>query len=751
MNQTIFEHIPLVRTHMTTTNIMFCMILALLPSAGYGMYVYGLHAALLMGICVVTCVAVEAILSLVLQRGLTILDYSAVVTGLIGGMLLPGRAPYYMAVILGAIAAVSKAAFGGIGKNWLNPAGLGKLVLVIVFHSAMVDYTGGEYGAVGALTLIKQGEELTLGNMLLGHVAGPIGTGSAITILIGAAFLFLVGIIDIYIPIAYLAAFVVFWTIFGGYGLSPYHLAVQLAGGSLLFTAFIMAEDNTTSPMSREGKLIYGAILGLLTAIIRRIGAVENGALIALLVCNLSVRWLDTKTFPAIFGVDATVRRVRRDRRRRQENPDRAKAAADSISGYQEFEEHVVPKGAMDGSETAGTIDAEAIEAFNNRRAVTYDTASVDTAAVNRELSRQRHAMRQSMPIFGQSAPESAPTNAPANAAPQQSVPPTARRQRRAPQEEPTAIERQTAAALENEALQYTGAIPQEEVRQAARHTQSIPQEELEQALRQTGTIPQGDLQQAMQYTGTIPQGERQQPMQYTGTIPQDQFLQQTQAIPQDLYMPQNAASYTGYALPTYPNGQPMVDVNGNPLPLLDEYGNPVIDEYGNMIWGQPMQMPPMQQMPYGQPYAQPYGAPKQGMPAMPVYGQAPDYEQTPGYGQTPDYTQNGGYRQTVDDRQGSYGQTAGTTPVGASAGTRGTSRKRVTEEPVSRDTDMMEVARILEAARAAEQQGGDSILKDVQYMDLGGGDASTENQQAAGRPRGTASGRTGSRTRRKD
>lgn len=687
MNQTIYSFIPLVRTHLTTTNIMFLTILALLPSAGYGMYLYGFHAALLMGICVITAVAGEAILSLILRRGWTILDYSAVVTGLIGGMLLPARAPYYMAVILALVAVISKAAFGGIGRNWINPAGLGKLVLVIAFHSTMVNYTGGEYGTVGALTLIREGEEIALGNMLLGHTAGPIGTGSAVTILIGAAFLLLVGIADIYIPLAYIGTFSVFWVILGGYGLSPYQLAVQLAGGSLLFTAFFMAQDSTTSPMSRQGKVVYGALLGLLTGILRRIGVVENGALIALLVCNLSVRWLDTKTFPAIFGVDATVRRVRRDRRRRQDNPNKEQVAADSVTGFQEFEEHVVPKDAMSGSETAGTINADSIESFHNRRAVTYDTATLDPAAVKRELQRQGHAMRQSMPIFGQTTAQT-------------------------PQRDPASQESpQTRRRKDVPSAGQTGTIPQAELNQAlaAGQTGTIPQAELNQALAagQTGTIPQAELNQALAagQTGTIPQAALNQALAagQTGTIPQaalNQALQQTQAIPQDLYGQQNVPPMN-YGIPTYPNGQPMMDLNGNPLPLLDEYGNPVLDEYGNMIWGQPMQMP------YSQPYVPQYSAPAMSMPSMPVYGQTED-----------DHAATGAASHTRPTRDTSSR----------------TSHKAVPDEPVSRDTDILEVAKILEAARAAEQSGGESELKDVQYMDLSSGFSSPEVRKAASR-----------------
>lgn len=415
MNQLIYPSVPFVRTHMTTANIMFLTILALLPSVGYGMYLYGLHAALLLAISVVTAVAGEALMSLILRRGLTILDYSAIVTGLIGGMLLPASAPYYYAVIVALIAVISKAACGGIGRNLLNPAGLGTIVLLLVFRSTMTDYSGGEYGAAGALTLLASGEEMTLGNMLLGHTAGPIGTGSAVTILVGAIGLLLIGVTDIYIPLAYIASFSLVWMIIGGYGLSPYQIGIQLAGGSLLFTACFMAQDNTTSPMSRQGKVIYGVLLGVITGILRRIGILESASLIALLLSNLTVRWLDTRTFPAVFGVDATVRRVRRDRRRRQDRQGSEQAAAASAAGYQDFEENVVPQGAMDGSETAGTIDADSLASFHNRRAVTYNTAAMDTNAVRRELRRQEQGMRQSMPIFGET---SARTQAPAQGQP---------------------------------------------------------------------------------------------------------------------------------------------------------------------------------------------------------------------------------------------------------------------------------------------------------------------------------------------
>ncbi len=399
-----YNAVPYIRSHLTTANCMFCVILALLPSAGYGIYLYGLHAALIIAICIGTAVAVEGVCDLIFKRGATVLDFSAVVTGLIGGLILPANVPIYFPAILAAVAIISKQVFGGIGKNWLNPAGLGKFVLFLIFMSTMRDFSGGEYGAVGALGLLRDGEEVLLTDMLVGHTASFIGTGSAVTVLIGAAFLFAVGVTEIYVSLFYLLGFTVFYILFGAHGLSPFYLAQQVAGGSLLFTAFFMAEDYTTSPMSRKGKIIYGILLGILTGILRRFfGMLEYGSLIALLIGNLSVRYIDLNTLPETFGVKATVRKVRRTRdRRRREKPVERDLAGD----FRDFEKNVVPNGATKGSETAGTFNQDSVEALQNKRAVTYDTVVISPEEVQRRLAQGNIPngmhMSQSMPIYGQ-------------------------------------------------------------------------------------------------------------------------------------------------------------------------------------------------------------------------------------------------------------------------------------------------------------------------------------------------------------
>ncbi len=371
----------------STDKIMFCMVIALLPSAGYGIFSYGGHAALLLLVSVAVSVLTEVIYRLVLKQEQTIWDYSAVVTGLCFGMILPPSAPVLFA-ILGAVIATlcGKLLWGGIGCNYVNPAGLGKLVLVILFHSTMVNYAGGGYGGISPLTELAMGNTVSLSSMLLGNVPSNIGTGNAITILIGAIFLFLVGVIDIEIPLVYIGVFSIYTLLFGRHGLSGYYLGQQLAGGGLLFTAFFMANDYATRPATRRARLIYGAAMGLLTGLLRTFGATDNGTLFALLLVNLSSRLLDTALLPRAFGTRQVRRTIKVRPTAREEDLMGGKTEAEIESeqldaDFQEFENRILPRGAAGGSETAGTIGKDAVSRYENRSPIQMDFGQADFTA----------------------------------------------------------------------------------------------------------------------------------------------------------------------------------------------------------------------------------------------------------------------------------------------------------------------------------------------------------------------------------
>jgi electron transport complex protein RnfD len=367
-----YHTVPVIHDFSSTDRIMILVILTLLPSAGAGIYHYGLHAMFVIGISVLCSVLFEAGYEIARHQDLTIFDFSAVVTGLILGLILPPSVPLYYPVIGAAVAILAgKMLWGGIGRNLVNPAALGKLVLLILFHSTMVDFSTKQYGATTFLTNLMNGEEINLGAMMMGNAPGLIGTGNIITILIGAAVLFLFGVIDIEISLSCLIGFVVFYFFFGEHGMSVYYLAAQIAGGGFLFTAFYMANDYATRPATHRARIVWGVILGVLTGILRRFGALENGALYALVITDLSARFLDEKLMPQPFGARIRPRKVFRFAPHRKDRKQAAEPEPEKLSSdFEDFEDHVVPKGAATGSETAGTIGQDAMEYYNNRTRV---------------------------------------------------------------------------------------------------------------------------------------------------------------------------------------------------------------------------------------------------------------------------------------------------------------------------------------------------------------------------------------------
>lgn len=294
---------PFVRTTMSTATLMFLMLVALLPVAGLGVYRYGFHALVLLLISTGTAIAAEFVYNLIAGRGITILDYSAAVSGLILGLILPPSVPYYFA-LLGSAAGIigAKCAFGGLGRNILNPAITGKLLLTILFRQQMNDFSACTYPKLTPLTQFVKGESISLTDMLTGNCAADIGTGCTIAILTAAAFLILTGVIDGIVPAFSVIGFIVTMILFGKHGWSPVFLSAELMGGGFLFTAFFMGSDYTTTPVTVRGKRWFGFLFGIFTALLRLAGFTEDAVVFALIIMNLMTRFLDRHTMPAPFG-----------------------------------------------------------------------------------------------------------------------------------------------------------------------------------------------------------------------------------------------------------------------------------------------------------------------------------------------------------------------------------------------------------------------------------------------------------------
>ena len=312
---------PHVRSKTSTRSIMYDVIIALLPATIFGIYNFGMKAAVLIAVCVASCVLTEYIWQKAMKLPLTVSDGSAAVTGLLLALNLSSTFPVWMA-ILGSVFAIIivKQLFGGLGQNFMNPALGARCFLMVSFAGQMTSFTYDGVTGATPLAILKNGDKATpvadllasgggepglatsVLDMFLGNTGGTIGETSALALLIGAAYLLVKKIISWRIPVCYLATFAVFVLLFGGRGLDMTYLAAELFGGGLILGAFFMATDYVTSPITPRGQILFGILLGVLTGVFRIFGASAEGVSYAIIISNLLVPLIEKVTIPVPFG-----------------------------------------------------------------------------------------------------------------------------------------------------------------------------------------------------------------------------------------------------------------------------------------------------------------------------------------------------------------------------------------------------------------------------------------------------------------
>ncbi|HHT84020.1 MAG: RnfABCDGE type electron transport complex subunit D [Christensenellales bacterium] len=329
MKKLLVSPSPHIGSSMTTRKVMLNVIIALLPSCVAGIFIFGLPSLVVLAVSTGSCVLAEFLYNLITKKSQTINDLSAVVTGLLLGMNMPPAIPLYIPVIGSFFAImVVKMLFGGLGKNFANPALTARIFCVLAWTSAMttfvkpIDYNNGfwaamtEYfpqmfGAVDAVTsatplgVIKSGlsgggGNISVLNMLIGYTGGCIGEVSAIALILGGVYLIARNIIDWKIPVIYILTTALFSLIF--YDKGYMYVLPSILGGGLLIGAFFMATDYATSPNTSLGVIIYAFGCGLLTVIIRRFGGYPEGVSFAILLMNLVTPLLDKYIKPEPFG-----------------------------------------------------------------------------------------------------------------------------------------------------------------------------------------------------------------------------------------------------------------------------------------------------------------------------------------------------------------------------------------------------------------------------------------------------------------
>jgi electron transport complex protein RnfD len=279
---------------------MYSVLFALAPAWLVSLYFFGLGALIVTLVSVASCLLFEYLIQRFLLKGTpTIGDGSAILTGVLLAFNLPSNLSPAL-VVLGALVAIGlgKMAFGGLGNNIFNPALLGRVFLLISFPAQMtvwpqpgtfpLEYTDATTGAT-VLSMLKGhwGTLPATADLWIGNIGGSLGEVSAIALLLGGIFLLWRKIITWHIPVAVLGTVAVFTGIM--HAVDPELYAeplIHLLSGGLLLGAFFMATDYVTSPMSRNGMLVYGVGIGIITVVIRLFGSYPEGVSFAILTMN---------------------------------------------------------------------------------------------------------------------------------------------------------------------------------------------------------------------------------------------------------------------------------------------------------------------------------------------------------------------------------------------------------------------------------------------------------------------------------
>ena len=302
---------PHVRAKTSTQNVMLWVCIAMLPTACFGIYNFGFRALLLIIATVLSCVASETVYNLIAKKKNTIGDLSAVVTGMILALNMPVTLPIWMAVLGGVFAiVVVKMLFGGLGQNFMNPALAGRCFLLIAFTSEMSNFVTDTYTAATPLAELKSTNGIIapwnnyqLMDMFIGKTPGTIGETSALCLLIGGAILVAMKIISLRIPVAYLGSFAVLMFVFGPNAFDVTLVLAQLMAGGIMFGAWFMATDYATTPITKNGQILFGICCGVITFLFRTIGGTPEGVSYAIILSNLLVPLIEKITIPRAFGV----------------------------------------------------------------------------------------------------------------------------------------------------------------------------------------------------------------------------------------------------------------------------------------------------------------------------------------------------------------------------------------------------------------------------------------------------------------
>ena len=298
---------PHIRGDFKSSRIMFDVMLALVPAMVVGIWMHGIRSLAVTSVAISSCVILEWLYSVVTKTRNTIIDGSALVTGMLLAMTLPATVPYWLVVVGSAFAIILvKALCGGLGQNIFNPALSARGFMMLIAPAYMVRFEGVD-GVTAATPLhhmvMPALPEESILDMFLGKCPGSIGEVSALALLLGGVYLVYRKVISARIPVAYLGTVAVLTLVFSKTGDPVSWMLYHLFGGGVMLGAIFMATDYATSPVTAKGQVIYGIGCGALTVFFRYFGLFPEGVTYAILIMNAFVWIIDRYTAPRRFGV----------------------------------------------------------------------------------------------------------------------------------------------------------------------------------------------------------------------------------------------------------------------------------------------------------------------------------------------------------------------------------------------------------------------------------------------------------------
>lgn len=299
---------PHITSGETITKVMYAVVIALIPAIIASYVFFGIKAINIILISVITAIILELCVQKLRGRPITVLDGSAIITGILLAFNLPPTVPFWIPILGTAFAIlIAKHAFGGLGNNIFNPALAGRVFLLAAYPVYMTKWVPTKFAAnvdistyATPLAIVKEKPELILPgyfNMFIGNIGGCIGETSVLLLILGGLFMLYRKVITWHIPLTYLGTVALLTLVLGKDPL------FNILAGGLMLGAIFMATDMVTSPVTVKGMIIFGIGCGLMTTVIRLFGRYPEGVSYAILFMNACTPLIDRYTTPRRFGI----------------------------------------------------------------------------------------------------------------------------------------------------------------------------------------------------------------------------------------------------------------------------------------------------------------------------------------------------------------------------------------------------------------------------------------------------------------